>query len=207
MPRLKTVRPKKSNNSAKVADLFTGTTLQVARKLLGAKLVTCVNGVRTSGMIVEVEAYGGLRDEASHAFGGMTGRNEVMFRAAGHCYVYFIYGMYHCVNIVTEDEDVGAAVLVRALEPLEGVDVMARRRGIKGANLVPLANGPGKLCAALGINRKFCGEHFGKSSAIWIEPYTRIAASGIAASERVGISKARDLKWRFFVKGNAFLSR
>lgn len=103
-------------------------TVNLAQTLLGAHLVTCVGGVRTAGLIVEVEAYLGSDDPACHAARGKTPRNEVMFRTPGHCYVYLIYGMYHCVNVVSDPEGVGSAALIRAIEPIEGVDEMARRR-------------------------------------------------------------------------------
>ena len=180
-------------------------TLELAPRLLGAKLSTRVRGRLTSGIIVEVEAYHGGYDEASHSYGGKTARNEVMFRAPGHCYVYFIYGVHHGVNVVSEREGTGAAILIRALEPLEGVPIMQQRRGTK--NLRALTSGPGKLCEALAIRRSLSGAYLGTSQAIWLEPYRTLTPERIGRSRRIGISKAQDLEWRFFEKGSPFLSR
>lgn len=184
---------------------FNRPTLTVAPKLLGAKLATCRNGVCTSGMIVEVEAYRGDIDQAAHSYGPRTPRNEVMFLEGGRCYVYFIYGMHHCVNVVTEPEGSGAAVLIRALEPIEGIEIMKRRRGVK--NLRELTNGPGKICQALGIDKKMLGQHFLSSTAIRLESYRRIPGAMIGQSTRIGISKSKHLPWRFYIKGNAWVSR
>lgn len=189
---------------------LTKPTLTVAKALLGQRLVTTVGGQTTAGMIVEVEAYGGsceqgIRDRACHAFRGRTQRNEVMFWAGGHCYVYFIYGMHHCVNVVTEGEDTGSAVLIRALEPIDGIATMRERRG--NVALESLTNGPGKLCQALGIDRTLCGEFLPTSKLIRIEPHQRISRSKIGASKRIGISQSKSLPWRFFLRGNPYVSR
>jgi len=208
-------------------------TIPLAKQLLGAKLVTCISGVRTAGLIVEVEAYLGSEDPACHAARGETPRNEVMFRAPGHCYVYLIYGMYHCVNVVSDPEGVGSAVLIRAIEPVEGIEEMARRRwgeaverrarrdlpiamrsGSGGVRLGPtsteiprnLARGPGRLCQALGITRELSGEHFAKSSQIWIEPSSSVATNQIATSGRIGITHGGELPLRFYVEGSRWVS-
>ncbi|MBE9470995.1 MAG: DNA-3-methyladenine glycosylase, partial [Chloroflexi bacterium] len=133
-------------------DFFVRDTLTVARALLGQRLVRMLDGVRLSGRIVEVEAYIGEKDQASHARCGLTGRNAPMFGPPGHAYVYFIYGMHHCFNVVTERQNYPAAVLIRALEPLEGIEVMRARRG--GVPHVRLTNGPARLCQALNIDRR-----------------------------------------------------
>lgn len=177
----------------------------LAKTLLGARLVTSIRGVRTSGVIVEVEAYLGFKDPACHAARGLTQRNEVMFRAPGHCYVYLIYGMYHCVNVVSDPEGVGSAVLIRAVEPLEGIDLMGKRRG-SSVKRLDLARGPGRLCEALGISTKFSGEHFAESSRIWIEPHTRFKPSQIETSGRIGISAGSELPLRFFIRDNPWVS-
>jgi len=184
---------------------FAPPTLTVAKKLLGAKLFTCRNGRRTSGMIVEVEAYRADIDEACHGFRGRTTRNEVLFWDAGYCYVYFIYGMYHCVNVVTEKAGLGAAVLIRALEPLEGLSTMQQRRAT--SNLYQLTSGPGKLCQALAIDSKMSGQHFLSSKLIGLEPCKIIPQSRIGISTRIGISKSQHLPWRFFIKDNPWVSR
>src|SRR3979409_2649934 len=129
----------------------------IARDLLGKELVVpAKNGARVSGIIVETEAYRGPEDRASHAYNGRrTNRTETMYARGGTAYVYFVYGMYHQFNVVTSVADVPHAVLVRALEPIEGIDLMRRRRG--GMEPGELTSGPGKLCIALGIDRRLDG--------------------------------------------------
>ncbi len=180
-------------------------TLELASTLLGKKLCTLTRGVLTSGTIVEVEAYHGIGDAACHAARGKTPRTSVMFKSPGHCYVYFIYGMYYCVNVVSEEEGIGSAVLIRAIEPIDGIETMMRRR--KKEKLHDLASGPGKLCQALGITPTMSGEHLSKSKRIWIEPHLDFKAPDILRSPRIGISEARDFEWRFFLKENPFVSR
>lgn len=180
-------------------------TEDLAKSLLGAKLVTVSRGARTSGVIVEVEAYVGVNDPACHAARGPTKRNAVMFRSPGHCYVYLIYGMYHCVNVVSDPEGIGSAVLIRAVHPLEGIDVMRRRRG-RSVRQLDLARGPGRLCEALGISTGMSGEHFADSSRIWIEPHVDVDPSRIGVSGRIGISVGQDMPLRFFVKDNPWVS-
>jgi DNA-3-methyladenine glycosylase len=177
----------------------------LAKSLLGMRLVTASRGARTSGIIVEVEAYLGDNDPACHAARGITKRNAVMFQAPGHCYVYLIYGMYHCVNVVSDPEGVGSAVLIRAIEPLEGIEVMRRRRG-RAVKLCDLARGPGRLCEALGISTGMSGEHFAESSRIWIEPHTSFDKSKIGVSGRIGISVGQNMPLRFFVKDSPWVS-
>ncbi len=167
--------------------------------------MTVSRGVRTSGVIVEVEAYLGVNDPACHAARGLTKRNAVMFRAPGHCYVYLIYGMYHCVNVVSDPEGIGSAVLIRAVEPLEGLEVMQRRRG-RSIKPIDLARGPGRLCEALAISTGMSGEHFAHSSRIWIEPYTTFAPSQVGVSGRIGISAGQEMPLRFFVNDCAWVS-
>ena len=174
-------------------------TLDVAKALLGMKLSTQIKGKLTSGMITEVEAYHQDLDRASHCFGGkQTQRNKVMYGQPGLCYVYFIYGMHNCVNIVTEEPGIGAAVLIRAIEPVEGIGVMARRRHLttQSANLT---NGPGKLCQALGISKALNGQDVLTSSKIWLEAHQYISPAAIETSRRIGISKSKSLPWRYFV--------
>lgn len=184
---------------------FLGHTTNVAKSLLGKKLVTNVDGQKTSGMIVECEAYRMIGDEAAHSCRGRTKRTEMMFRKGGYIYVYLIYGMYFCVNVVTEKEGYGSAVLIRAIEPLEGIDIMLKRchkTEIKG-----LTNGPGKLCKALGIDKGVLGENVCGSQKIWIENHQRINSKDKGISTRIGISKSVDLPWRFFIKDHPFISR
>jgi DNA-3-methyladenine glycosylase len=175
-------------------------TEKLARKLLGCQLVSKVRGARVSGVIVEVEAYLGADDPACHAARGMTQRNAVMFKEAGHCYVYLIYGMYHCVNVVSDPGGVGSGVLIRAVAPSEGIEVMKRRRG--GADYYDLTRGPGRVCQAFAISSSLCGEHFATSDRIWIEPYTEYPDSEVGVSGRIGISTGVDLPLRFFIEGH-----
>ena len=185
---------------------FERDTVALSRALLGKKLVTRSRGLVTAGIIVEVEAYLGHSDPACHAARGMTARNGVMFKDAGHCYVYLIYGMYYCVNVVSDREGVGSAVLVRAVEPLEGVSIMERRRGSKVRTPYDLARGPGRLCEALGIATSFSGHHLTASDRIWIEPHSEIAQRSVGVSGRIGISKGAELPLRFFVKNSPWVS-
>lgn len=186
---------------------FLRPTLEVARDLIGMRLSTDIAGKRTSGMIVEVEAYHGEIDEASHAYGGPSSRNKVMFEEGGHCYVYFIYGMHYCVNVVTEQKDIGAGVLIRAIEPLDGIEIMKRRRGFNGGKIFNLTNGPSKLCQALSIDKKILGHHYLSSANIRIDSFRKFPAVDIASDRRIGISKAIHLKWRFLLKDNPWISR
>jgi DNA-3-methyladenine glycosylase len=182
-------------------------TLDVARALLGLYLVRKTASGNLAGRIVEVEAYLGEIDPASHAYRGRTKRNEVMFYQGGHLYVYFTYGMHFCSNVVTESEGVGHAVLLRAVEPVDGITSMSRRRGKRTTALEELCSGPAKLCQAFGIGRKengidLCGD------SIWIERReTQLPAASIGVSTRVGISTAKERKWRFYVKENHFVSK
>lgn len=179
-------------------------TVGLARALIGKKLVTQTRGARTSGMIVEVESYLGKDDPACHAARGMTPRNRVMFSSAGHCYVYVIYGIHHCVNIVSELAGSGSGVLIRAIEPLEGIDTMERRRSSRIKR--DLARGPGRLCAAMGIHKSHLGQHLSASSRIWLEPYRDVSGDEIATSARIGISSGVDLPLRFYLRGSPYVS-
>jgi DNA-3-methyladenine glycosylase len=181
----------------------------VARRLLGTRLVVPArDGRRVSGIIVETEAYHGPEDRASHAYGGRrTGRTETMYARGGTAYVYFVYGMYHQFNVVTNVADVPHAVLVRALEPVEGIALMRRRRG--GEPDRNLTSGPGKLCVALGIDRRLDRADL-LGPRVWIEPGRRIAPAAIACGPRIGIDYAAEWverPWRFWVRGSPFVSR
>jgi len=182
--------------------------VKISRELLGKVLFTRVNGILTSGMIVETEAYS-WRERGSHAFGAkLTPRTSVMFRPGGHTYVYLCYGMHHLFNIVTNEEGVAEAVLVRALEPLDGITEMIRRRG-KSVKLNHLTSGPGKLTKSMGIDRTFNGKNL-SDSEIWIEERSKVQAHRIVAGERIGIDYAGEdarLPWRFNIKGNPWVSK
>ena len=184
--------------------------LTVARELLGRLLVVpATDRARVSGIIVETEAYRGPQDRASHAYGGRrTDRTRTMYAIGGTAYVYFVYGMYHQFNVVTNLEDVPHAVLVRALEPVEGISLMRERR--RGRSDESLTNGPGKLCIALGIDRKLDGADL-LGDRVWIEEGRgRIPPSAIAVGRRIGIDYAEawvDKPWRFWIRNNPFVSR
>jgi DNA-3-methyladenine glycosylase len=167
------------------------------------RLVRTMHGARLSGVIVEVEAYRGAKDPASHAYRGRSRRNEVMYGPPGHAYVYFTMGMHHCLNITTEPEGIAAAVLIRALEPLEGIEEMRRNRGVEGIR--NLASGPGNLTKALGIDMSLNGEDIVRSRSLFLEPGKSPIEVGTSA--RVGVSRGVSFRWRFFVRENAFVSK
>jgi DNA-3-methyladenine glycosylase len=189
----------------------------VARNLLGKVLVRRYEGKtetravrrRLAGRIVEAEAYCGLDDPAAHAFSGKTERNAVLFGPPGFAYIYFIYGMHYCLNFSCEPEGQPGGVLLRALEPLEGLTTMARLRGLAAdANPRLLTSGPGRLCEALAIER---AGHNGldvtsRRSGLWVED-DGFRVPQIDAGPRVGIRKAADLPLRFSIAGNRFVSR
>jgi DNA-3-methyladenine glycosylase len=172
-----------------------------APALLGYKLIVSTPDGETSGYIVETEAYH-TNDPASHSFIGITKRNRSLFEAPGTVYVYFTYGMHYCVNIVTGPKDQGQAVLIRAIEPISGFDLMAKRRVI--SKLSSLTNGPAKLTQAMAINKSFDGSSI-LNGPLRIE--TGFKPKVITAAPRIGISKAKDYEWRFYIEGNRFVSR
>jgi len=184
--------------------------LRVAKDLLGKILVKVESDKLLSGRIVEVEAYDGRIDQAAHSFIGRTERNEVMFREGGYFYVYFTYGVHHCCNVVTGKRNHGTAVLIRAVEPIGGIEIMAKRRfGKKKLNqkeLLHLTNGPGKICQAFRFTRRDSGTDL-TGNKIFLIDQKRISNSKTGISERIGITKSKELKWRFFEIGNPYLSR
>jgi DNA-3-methyladenine glycosylase len=175
----------------------------VARDILGCLLVRIVDGVRLAGEIVEAEAYRGVRDPASHAYGGRTRRNLVMFGEAGHAYVYFTYGFHHMLNVTTEPEGTPGAVLIRAIQPIEGEATMKANRGAETAK--NLTDGPGKLTKALKIDRNLNGEDLVTSKRLFVERGEK--PDRIATSSRVGINEGAAYRWRFFAEGNQFVSK
>lgn len=178
--------------------------VQVARGLLGRLLVHDTPGGVIAGRIVEVEAYRGASDPASHAWRGTTPRNRVMFGAPGHAYVYFTYGMHHCVNVGAEPAGRAAAVLVRAIEPVAGIELMMRARGSLPRER--LARGPGCLTRALGLTRAHDGLDLTRGP-LWISDLPpRRAGHRVTASPRIGIRRAREREWRFYLAGSAFVS-
>jgi DNA-3-methyladenine glycosylase len=183
--------------------------LTISRELLGKLLVVPdERGQRVSGKIVEVEAYRGPEDRASHAYGGRrTKRTETMYRTGGISYVYFVYGMYNQFNVVTNIQDTPHAILVRALEPVEGIEIMrVRRHSHPDRNLT---NGPGKLCVAMGIDRELNAADL-LGDRVWLEEFERVSRSKVATGPRIGIDYAEgwiEKPWRFWIKGNPFVSR
>ena len=183
--------------------------LEVARDLLGKKLVVPNrNGTRVAGIIVETEAYRGPEDRASHAYGGRrTNRTETMYGLGGTAYVYFVYGMYNQFNVVTNVENVPHAVLVRALEPIEGLNIIRRRRA--GRSEYEWTSGPGRLCLALGIDRKLDKADL-LGDRVWLEEGISISPRQIARGPRIGIDYAEkwvNKPWRFWIRDNPFVSK
>lgn len=179
-------------------------TVRVAKCLLGKRLVRVKGRSRMEGRIVEVEAYRGLDDPASHAFRGPTPRNAPMFGEPGHAYVYFTYGNHYCLNITTQATGTPGAVLIRAVEPIEGLQAMRRLRpNVSDPNLT---NGPGKLTKALGIDRALNEVDMTKPSPLFVADSDETQFE-IVRSARVGISRGTDLLWRFHIRGNPYVSK
>jgi len=189
-------------------DFYEQDTITVARKLLGKYFVRRTEEGETVGKIVEVEAYIGPHDKAAHTFGGRrTSRNEVAYGPGGFAYVYLIYGMYYCLNIVTSVVDKPEVVLIRALEPVDGLELMKKRR--KTDKVKNLCNGPGKLCMAMDITRAdngadFCGDR------LFLLDNQEVPEEKILATPRINIDyaeEAKDYPWRFIIKDNEFVSK
>lgn len=184
-------------------------TIKIAKDLLGKLLVVpLADGTRISGMIVETEAYLGSIDKAAHSFGGRrTKRNEATYLEGGHVYVFFIYGMYFQLNLVTGPVDHPHVVLIRGIEPVEGIETMRERRGkMPDKNLT---SGPGKICIAFAIDRSYNGEDL-LGDRIWVEEYKNFKKSEISAGPRVGVDYAEEfveMAWRFWITGNEYVSR
>jgi DNA-3-methyladenine glycosylase len=180
--------------------------LAVAAALLNKVLVRQLERIRLAGRIVEVEAYAGQDDPASHAYRGPRRANKTMFGPKGVLYVYFTYGMHHCANVVCGLPSLPGAVLLRALEPLEGVEEMQRRRGILDRRL--LCSGPARLAAAFGIDRQLDGADLvSGSEGVWIEDDGTPPPSEPARGKRIGIREGLDKQWRLWVADSAFVSR
>jgi len=190
-------------------------TLQVARDLLGKHIIRKIDDKLLIGKIVEVEAYC-KGDPASHAFRGRTKRNDVMFWEGGHLYVYFTYGMHFCANVVTGNEGIGEAVLIRAVEPLAGIEMMKINRygsnkslnpkSLNRKSLINLSNGPAKFCQAFGIARKENGVDL-IGGEIIITDGEPVPSKLIKCSSRIGIQQGMEKKWRFFIAGNSWVSK
>jgi DNA-3-methyladenine glycosylase len=186
--------------------------VQVSQDLLGKHLVTCFDGHLTVGRIVETEAYRAPEDKASHAYGNrLTARTEVMFKSGGHAYIYLCYGIHHLFNVVTAPQGMAHAVLVRAIEPVHGIDTMLQRRQM--LQLKPaLSAGPGTASQALGLNRAYTGQFMlAEDSPFWIEtPVVAQSIPSIRVGPRIGVAYAKECAlwpWRFFIEGNPWVSR
>lgn len=183
--------------------------VQVAQDLLGKYFVRKLGNKTLIGKIVETEAYG-EGDPASHSYRGKTKRNEVMFWQGGHLYVYFTYGMHFCANVVTGPEGKGEAVLIRAVEPIKGIEVMRKKRFAVPSSpsrvVSDLTNGPAKFCQAFGIGRQENGTDL-LEKRIYITEGEIIPPHKRGRSSRVGIRNGKEKQWRFFVKGNAWVSK
>jgi DNA-3-methyladenine glycosylase len=187
-------------------------TIAVAKDLLDKYLIRKLGRKYLVGKIVEVEAYLD-NDPASHSYRGKTKRNETMFSEGGHLYVYFTYGMHFCCNVVTEDAGKGCAVLIRAVEPVENIEVMQYFRKIDiSKNQFNLTNGPAKLCQAFKLGREengtdLCGKDIWIGTEKLTVPGSSLSANRILASTRVGITNGSGHKWRFYIKHNSWVSR
>jgi len=183
--------------------------LLIAKELLGKILVTRWEGLETSGRIVEVEAYRGVTDRASHAYGGKrTARNEIMYAAGGVAYIYLCYGLHHLVNVVTHEAGTPHAILIRGIEPLEGKELMQKRKGGKKADPA-ITRGPGKLSVAMGLHTGLNGWSLQSNDFFIADDGFRFPKQSVASSPRIGVDYAGDdalLPYRFYIRGHAFVS-
>jgi len=182
----------------------------ISRELLGKFLMTKINGKVTGGMITETEAYNGIEDRASHAFSGRrTERTEIMYRIGGTAYVYLCYGLHHLFNIVTNKKEVPQAVLIRAIEPVEGIETMLKRRKMQTLSK-NLTAGPGSMSQALGITTRHTGISL-LENIIWVEDRgANFSETEIVSTKRIGVDYAGDhahRHWRFTIKGNLWVSK
>ena len=191
------------NNRIK-CEFFYNETASIARELIGKVLVRKINdSITLAGRIVETEAYLAVGDGASHSYPGLTKRNKAMFEAAGILYVYKIYGVHHCINIVTEPNNIGAAVLLRSLEPISGIDEMIRNRSI--TKIENLCRGPGNLAKAFGFSLENNFSSLNEPE-LFIDPGFLRKAEEIGQSTRIGISKSAELELRYFLKNSSYVS-
>ncbi len=192
------MKPKKLSR-----EFYNRPTLEVAIDLLGKILVREINGLSLGGRLVEVEAYIGEDDPGCHACRGMTPRNEIMYGEPGYLYVYFTYGNHYMLNIVTERKGFPAAVLLRGMEPMYGVDIMMKNRGVE--QITDIASGPGKMAKALGITTAQKGEDLTGKHIYLLDDKMEI--SEIWQSPRIGLTDGRDKLWRFFLPDNPYVSK
>jgi DNA-3-methyladenine glycosylase len=195
-------------------ETLTVPTSTAARILLGCYVISRDDSGTCVGRIVETEAYGGPEDSASHARAGHTPRTAPMFGAPGLAYVYLVYGMHECLNVVAHPPGGAGAVLLRALEPVSGQELMRRRRGVTAAPDVRLASGPGRLCRAMRVDRSLSGHDLSSGRRLWLEPPAdneAVAAETVASGPRVGVAYAgpewASRPWRFWLRGHPSVSR
>jgi DNA-3-methyladenine glycosylase len=179
-------------------------TVLVAQELIGKILHRTIDGHEMSGMIVETEAYKG-NDPACHAFRGKTERTKALFEPAGHAYIYFTYGNHYCLNIVAHDGSHAGGILIRALEPLTGIEMMQKKRSTH--TVTSLCSGPGKITQALSINKSDYGTDITKRNGIFVTDHKLKKNELVIATPRIGISKAQDYLWRFCLDGSIFVSK
>jgi DNA-3-methyladenine glycosylase len=179
-------------------------TVRVAKGLLGKVLVRRLGPVCLEGIIVETEAYRGRDDAASHAYRGPTKRNQVMFGEPGHAYVYFTYGMHYCLNVTTEPAGQPGAVLIRAAEPILGIAEMMSRR--KKRRVKDLANGPAKVTQAFAVTKALNGHDLTSGRKLYIAELSHPEPFNMTTGTRIGIKAGAEKPWRFFVRGNPFVS-
>ncbi|HET7528641.1 MAG TPA: DNA-3-methyladenine glycosylase [Candidatus Saccharimonadales bacterium] len=192
-------------SSAKPPEILKLPSIKAAPRLLGWHIVRTTPQGRLKLKIVETEAYH-QSDPASHSYRGLTARTAPMFQAGGHIYVYFTYGMHYCLNLVTGPKGVGEGVLLRAAEPMEGIEIMKKNRGMD--DIRNLANGPGKLTQALGIfDTSLSGKILNKSSIFLEPPEHKLKKEDVVTGPRIGVTKAADQPYRFYLKNNHFVSR
>lgn len=199
-----------SKQSKLTSTFYNHPTEQIATDLLGKIFVRKVSNKFFAGRIVETEAYLSHNDEASHSYSGKSNRNKTMFNSSGFLYVYQIYGIHFCCNVVTGEQNEGSAVLIRAIEPIENIEIMGLNRfgdtSITHRNLTNLTNGPAKLCQALSINLSDDGINL-QGDEIYILDSPNISNSNIIKTTRIGITKSIELPLRFYIKDNSFVSK
>lgn len=183
---------------------------EVAKNLLGKLIVKRSGKNFLAGMIVETEAYDSVGDKASHSHNGISRRNRIMFEVGGSLYIYLIYGIHCCANVVAGEKGIGAAVLIRAVEPIDGIELMMKNRfnkkNISERERLNLTSGPAKFCSAFGLTMKQNGTNL-LSGEIFITDYREIPPKEIIEAERIGISKSKDFKWRYYIHNNPFVSK
>ncbi len=192
-------------------EFYARSPIELARVLLGVRLVRQAEGGLTVGRIVETEAYDGPEDRASHARAGRTARTAPMFGPVGHAYIYLVYGMHFCLNVVGYRDREAGAVLIRAVEPLAGIEEMQARRGRRSEPVARLCAGPARLCQAFAIERSFDGHDLTTGQGLWLTAGADVGQPTVASGPRIGVDYAgdgwADRPWRFWLAGNGSVSR